>query len=60
VRGNDKVEAKRRKVLKLGTASSTAFEIRTSKGEVKDKETEKSLNQREKGKVLLTLSRLLN
>ena len=66
VGGNDKVEAKRRKVVKLGrhchSVTGTAFEMGpwTPKGEVKEKNSKNLLNRRGKGRALLTLSRLLD
>ena len=43
----------------VDTALGTAFEMRTSKGEVNEKNTENSLNQRGKWRVLLALSRFI-
>jgi len=65
VRGNNKAEAKRCRVLELDRHClehrRAAFEIRTSKREVKEeKKKEKLLNQRGKGRVLLTSSRPLD
>jgi hypothetical protein len=61
VRGNDKVEAKRRKVLKLGrhTASGTAFEMCSLKGEVNEKNTQ-SAREREGTVDFILLPRLIS